>query len=92
MASCHIRMYGHVQGVCFRAEVKRHADALDLSGWVKNNSDGSVEFFAQGDKDALSTLERFCADGPPGATVDRVEHLLCDADEQSAYTGFEIVS
>ena len=34
---------GHVQGVCFRACTRDQAQILNLSGWVRNLSDGRVE-------------------------------------------------
>lgn len=36
------RFSGLVQGVGFRYEVQRIASQLDLTGWVRNQSDGSV--------------------------------------------------
>lgn len=40
---------GHVQGVGFRWEAKLNADKLQLTGWVRNLYDGSVECEIQGD-------------------------------------------
>ena len=36
------RVTGRVQGVGFRAYVQRSGQQLGLTGWVKNNADGSV--------------------------------------------------
>lgn len=50
---------GMVQGVGFRYTVKRFADELpQLTGWVKNLSDGSVEVFAEGEKQQIEALCR----------------------------------
>ena len=39
----HLNVYGRVQGVGFRYRAKRMADALELTGTVRNMEDGSVE-------------------------------------------------
>lgn len=39
---------GRVQGVGFRATTRSIADAFDLTGWVRNEADGSVQLEAQG--------------------------------------------
>lgn len=49
MVRKHINFYGRVQGVGFRYSARYLANALLLSGWVKNNWDGSVEMEVQGD-------------------------------------------
>ncbi len=49
MVAKHIIFSGQVQGVGFRYASQRHASGHNLSGWVRNLSDGSVEMFAQGD-------------------------------------------
>ena len=51
--SLHIFYSGSVQGVGFRYAAERAANLLDLTGWVKNLSDGRVEIFVEGDKPAL---------------------------------------
>ena len=45
-----IRVYGKVQGVFYRATTKTVADDLGLTGWVKNEADGSVTIIAEGSK------------------------------------------
>jgi len=51
-----IRVSGTVQGVGFRYFTFRTARRLSLSGYVRNNSDGSVEVVAEGDRSNLLTL------------------------------------
>jgi acylphosphatase len=63
---------GRVQGVGYRYFVLREADALDLVGWVANESDGSVRLVAEGPRDRLETLLERLRAGPPGAVVARV--------------------
>ena len=64
---------GQVQGVYFRAFVQRHANALGLTGWVRNLPDGAVEVAAEGPQASLDTLLQHLRRGPPGARVDGVE-------------------
>jgi acylphosphatase len=64
---------GRVQGVGFRWFVEREAHMLGISGWVRNNSDGSVEVFAQGTRDQLAGLHARLRQGPRAARVDSVE-------------------
>ncbi len=52
----HAVIYGQVQGVCFRATTRRHAQELEISGTVQNLPDGSVEIYAQGTKVLLERL------------------------------------
>ena len=71
----HIRIYGRVQGVGFRAWAVRQALDLHLVGFVRNRRDGSVEIFAHGKNEALSTLLQKCQNGPTFARVDKVEPM-----------------
>ena len=42
------RFFGLVQGVGFRYEARSIASQLDLTGWVRNEADGSVTAEVQG--------------------------------------------
>ena len=71
--TAHIRVEGRVQGVGYRAFVEMHASTLNLSGWVRNRRDGSVEAVLQGPTTMVEDMLALCRAGPPGARVDRVE-------------------
>ena len=47
------RFYGRVQGVGFRITAMRTANGFGLTGWVRNEYDGSVTVEAQGSAAAL---------------------------------------
>ena len=64
---------GRVQGVGFRYFVLREAQALGLSGWVRNLPDGRVEVLARGEPDLVSALEGRLWQGPSHARVASVE-------------------
>jgi acylphosphatase len=75
MDSLHVEVSGLVQGVGFRWFVVGKARELNLSGWVKNRSDGMVEVLAAGDPASLELLEAAIVAGPPGAQVQHVQRL-----------------
>jgi acylphosphatase len=56
MREIHAIVKGKVQGIGFRAKTKFFADALGLTGYVRNLSDGSVEICAQGSHEKLAIL------------------------------------
>ena len=60
---------GKVQGVGYRASCCQKAKDLDLHGWVRNLSDGSVEVQAEGPAHQLTELLLWCERGPRGADV-----------------------
>lgn len=64
---------GRVQGVGFRAFVLRHAHALGVCGYARNQADGSVEVVAAAGEAALEALERRLWQGPLAARVESVE-------------------
>lgn len=70
-----IRVFGQVQGVFFRHSAKIHAEKLGITGWAKNEADGSVTITAEGDEQALGEFAAWCRKGPPLANVEdaRVE-------------------
>jgi acylphosphatase len=79
---------GRVQGVGFRWFVEREARALGISGWVRNNSDGSVEVLASGTREQLSALRSRLQQGPRASRVDNVEEA--DANSVPGLNTFRI--
>ena len=79
---------GRVQGVGFRWFVEREAHILGIAGWVRNNSDSSVEILAMGTRDQLSALRGRLQRGPRAARVDNVEES--EAKPVSGLTNFRI--
>ncbi len=64
---------GRVQGVFFRAYTRDKAHQLGLTGWVRNNWDGTVECQAQGSEQSISEFVSFLHEGSPSSRVDAVE-------------------
>ncbi|HLT28615.1 MAG TPA: acylphosphatase [Myxococcaceae bacterium] len=67
-----LRIEGKVQGVYFRASAREEAQRLGLTGWVRNEDDGSVSAEAQGRPDPLQAFVAWCHKGPSAATVTAV--------------------
>jgi acylphosphatase len=76
---------GHVQGVFFRASMREQADQLGVTGWVRNEPDGSVRAHVEGSADAVDQLVQWCARGPSAA---RVEDVARTAGEPTGARGF----
>lgn len=73
MQHLNIRVYGLVQGVFFRASAKEEAIKLDLTGFAKNQSDGSVYIETEGEENNLNKFVKWCHQGPSMAEVEKVE-------------------
>jgi acylphosphatase len=66
-------VHGYVQGVFFRDTARRLAERHGVTGWIRNNPDGTVEAVVEGEPEAVEQLVGFCRSGPRGAVVDRIE-------------------
>ena len=75
-----LNITGVVQGVWFRKLAKEKADELGLTGWVKNQTDGSVQANAQGDNAPVEQFITWCYKGPDNAIVTGVETLDLSID------------
>ena len=73
MKRVHVRASGRVQGVFFRAEARARAESLGLSGWIRNEPDGSVAAVFAGEPERVDSMVEWCRRGPAGARVDEVE-------------------
>ena len=82
------RITGRVQGVGFRNFTRRRARGLDVTGWVRNESDGSVRLEAEGPADALESLVEAVHRGPRMARVEDVDVDWSEAAD--AFEGFRV--
>lgn len=82
-----IRVHGKVQGVFFRASTQEKAQELGLTGFVKNEKDGTVYIEAEGEPEALKQLEQWTHDGPSRARVEKVD--VKEIDEMVGFGKFE---
>ena len=79
MRSARLRITGRVQGVGYRAWALQAASRLNLRGWVRNRTDGSVEALVIGEDDAVARMIEACREGPFGARVSDV--AVSDAED-----------
>ncbi|CAN8099814.1 unnamed protein product [Discula destructiva] len=77
-----------VQGVGFRYFTRKHAQAYNLTGWVRNKSDGNVEGEAQGGDREMGKFLKDIDRGPRGASVKKVEQE--DREVVAGEAAFEI--
>ncbi len=68
-----IQVFGRVQGVFFRDRTTKKARELNLTGWVKNESDGLVRIVAEGEEKNLKKLIKWSKRGPLFAKVDKID-------------------
>jgi len=52
----HLNFYGSVQGVGFRYRARHAADMLGVTGWVRNEFDGSVTMEIQGTEEEIDQV------------------------------------
>jgi acylphosphatase len=81
-----LKILGKVQGVYFRESLKKEAQRLGITGWVRNLRDGSVEALVQGEEGPVGEIITWCHRGPPAAEVKQV--IETDADHESALADF----
>lgn len=85
----HLLISGRVQGVFFRANAKKMADALGLQGWVKNLATGEVELYAIGSEEQLKKIIEWSHRGPSRSHVTKVD-ILWDKN-LGDFNSFEVI-
>ena len=88
MKTLHMTVSGIVQGVGFRYFVYRTARDHQISGWVRNAADGTVEILAQGEESHLNGFMQTVRIGPRFASVKGVK--VEEVPEHPELQGFEI--
>jgi acylphosphatase len=79
---------GRVQGVAFRANCQRQANALGVTGWVRNLWDGSVEALLEGSPEVVDAMLSWCRQGPSHAVVTGIE--VTEAEPGPPHRSFTI--
>lgn len=63
---------GHVQGVFFRMNTRAMARSNRVSGWIRNNPNGTLEALLEGKRISVDKVIEWCHQGPDGANVTMV--------------------
>ncbi len=81
---------GKVQRVGYRDFVEKKAQEFELTGWIKNKEDGSVEIVLQGFPEVLKHCIELLNQGSPLA---QVEGLSVDwRTPEKQFTEFRVIS
>lgn len=68
-----VTVSGRVQGVWYRESCRRVAEEAGVSGWVRNNHDGSVAAAVEGPPAAVVRVLAWMREGPRRAVVSGFE-------------------
>ena len=79
---------GRVQGVYFRSFTQKQAVKQDVTGFIANKSNGTVEVVATAKPEKLDCFINWCHNGPLMAKVENV--IVSDYKTTEIFTEFEI--
>jgi len=88
MPTKHLLIKGKVQGVFYRASAREVAEALGLTGWIRNTAEGHVEAVVTGTGYQLDDFISWCRQGPSNAVVTEV--LIEDRSEEP-FENFRVI-
>ena len=84
----HIRVTGSVQGVGFRYTSSQCAKKIGVTGWVRNDYDGSVEMEVQGTDIQINTLFEMIKNASSYIYIENIESKTIPVIKNDV--GFEI--
>ena len=82
-----LKISGRVQNVGFRYHTQKTAQKSNITGFVKNQPDGSVYLEATGEEAYLDQFILWCHLGPSWARIDEVKIVAMPYQD---FEGFEI--
>ena len=85
MIARRLTIHGKVQGVFYRDWTVANARALGLSGWVRNQPDGTVLAHLQGEAGAARAMIERMHRGPQAARVRRIDEADCEPEPTSDF-------
>ena len=79
-----ILFYGRVQGVGFRYRARYVSESLRLTGWVRNEEDGTVTMEVQGDEASIDRMLQMLQQDRYIDIVDMdIKNMVLQEDERS---------
>ena len=76
MREVYLKIEGRVQGIGYRRwAVAKALEICGISGWVRNEDDGSVEILMSGYEEKIDEMIKSCYRGPIFARVDKISFL-----------------
>jgi len=69
-----MKVFGKVHGVFYRASAEEKAREYGINGWVKNEPDGSVTIWAEGEEVLVKKMLHWSKVGPGYSRIDRVDY------------------
>lgn len=82
-----VTVRGLVQGVSYRWATLQRAEQYRVTGWIRNQTDGSVSAHLEGSPDAVANLIAWMRHGPSGADV---QELVEQQVEIMGHSSFEV--
>ena len=79
---------GGVQGVGYRFFAQRAAARHQVVGYVRNESDGSVEALAEGPASSVEAFKNELVAGPQWSSVEQLEEI--NVEPTGLYSSFRI--
>ena len=71
--------------MCYRAWTVEQARALNLTGWVRNRNDGSVEAVFCGEDTKVNAMIEACRSGPVLARVDSIDATPAEDEDWDTF-------
>lgn len=78
-------VHGRVHGVGFRWFVQRCAREIGLTGWVRNEDDGTVQAYAVGTEEQLDRLAGLLHKGPAVSDVRSVDQAEASVETHRSF-------
>ena len=75
-----LRVSGRVQGVFFRDSCATEARRRGVTGWVRNEDDGTLAAHLEGGQADVEAMVEWCRVGPPRAEVSDLEREAVDPE------------
>lgn len=88
MKRLRIRVSGDVQGVFYRHFASDEAKKLGVTGWIRNDPDGTVFMVVEGESAVIDKFLAWSKEGSPMANVEDID--VVEEEYIGESEGFEI--